>query len=134
MRRRSVLGLAAAATVTAAVVAASPLVAVVLNGSGQGAAAHAGTVSRPRPPGHWVDTWVSMPQLTEPGNMPPAPFTQGNLVLADATLRQTIHTSVGGRFLRLRFSNAFGGAALPLTRVSVALPLDGRAGVSAIQP
>ena len=24
--------------------------------------------------GHWVDTWVSMPQLTEPANLPPAPF------------------------------------------------------------
>lgn len=22
----------------------------------------------------WVDTWVSMPQLTEPANLPPAPF------------------------------------------------------------
>jgi lysophospholipase L1-like esterase len=87
-----------------------------------------------QPAGHWVDTWVSMPQLTEPGNMPPAPFTQPNLVLADSTVRQTIHVSVGGRVLRLRFSNAFGGAALPITRVSVALPAGGQAGVSAIQP
>ena len=23
---------------------------------------------------HWVDTWVSMPQLTEPANLPPPPF------------------------------------------------------------
>jgi hypothetical protein len=23
---------------------------------------------------HWVNTWTSMPQLVEPGNMPPAPF------------------------------------------------------------
>ncbi|GII24007.1 SGNH hydrolase [Planosporangium mesophilum] len=84
--------------------------------------------------GHWVNTWVSMPQLTEPGNMPPAPFTRDNLVLADATLRQTIRTSVGGRQLRLRFSNAFGGTALPITAVSVALPVGGRAGVGAIQP
>jgi lysophospholipase L1-like esterase len=81
-----------------------------------------------------VDTWVSMPQLTEPGNLPPAPFTQENLVLADSTLRQTIHTSVGGQRMRLRVSNAFGGAALPVTAASVALPAGGQAGVSAIQP
>jgi hypothetical protein len=30
---------------------------------------------RPNPPnGHWIDTWASMPQLTEPANLPPAPF------------------------------------------------------------
>ncbi|MCR3751880.1 SGNH/GDSL hydrolase family protein [Lentzea californiensis] len=82
----------------------------------------------------WVSTWTSMPQLTEPHNMPPPPFTQDNLVLADATLRQTVQVSVGGRRMRLRFSNAFGGAVLPITAVTVALPVDGRAGVSAIQP
>lgn len=26
--------------------------------------------------GHWVDTWVSMPQLVEPHNLPPAPFVR----------------------------------------------------------
>ena len=87
-----------------------------------------------RQAGHWVDTWVAMPQLTEPSNMPPAPFTQNNLVLADSTLRTTVRLTVGGRFFRLRISNAFGGAALPITAVSVALPAGGAAGVSAIQP
>lgn len=84
--------------------------------------------------GHWVGSWAAMPQPTEPDNMPPAPFTGENLVLADSTLRQTIRASLGGRRIRLRFSNAFGGAALPITRACVALPRDGRAGVSAIEP
>ena len=84
--------------------------------------------------GHWVDTWVSMPQLTEPGNLPPPPFTGTNVVLADSTVRQTVRISVGGQHLRLRISNAFGGAALPITAVSVALPAGGQAGVSAIEP
>src|SRR3954471_10012684 len=84
-------------------------------------------------PSHWVASWASMPQLTEPANLPPAPFTRDNLVLADATLRQTIHLSVGGSHHRLRLSNAFGGAALPITAASVALPAGGQAGVSAIQ-
>ena len=86
----------------------------------------------PRENHRWVPTWVSMPQLTEPANMPPAPFTQHDRVLADATLRQTVHVSIGGDTMRLRLSNAFGGAALPVTAVSVARPRDGGAGVSAI--
>jgi lysophospholipase L1-like esterase len=84
--------------------------------------------------GQWVNTWTSMPQLTEPGNMPPAPFTQDGLVMADATLRQTVRVTVGGAHLRLRFSNAFGGAPLPITAVSVALPAGGQAGVTAVEP
>ncbi|MDX8142497.1 SGNH/GDSL hydrolase family protein [Lentzea sp. BCCO 10_0061] len=110
MRRRSFLGLAATGA----------LVPTVAQADARGE--------------RWVTTWTSMPQLTEPHNMPPPPFTQENLVLADATLRQTVQVSVGGRRMRLRFSNAFGGAVLPITAVTVALPVDGRAGVSAVQP
>jgi len=82
----------------------------------------------------WMHTWVSMPQLTEPGNLPPAPFTGTSSVLVDTTLRQTVHVTVAGSRLRVRFSNAFGGAALPLTSAAVALPAGGKAGVSAIVP
>lgn len=84
--------------------------------------------------GHWVGVWAAAPQLTEPSNMPPAPFTNGNVVFADSTVRQSIHVTVGGRFIRLRFSNAYGGADLPITSISVARPLAGAAGVSAIEP
>ncbi|WP_250008073.1 SGNH/GDSL hydrolase family protein [Actinoplanes sp. M2I2] len=80
----------------------------------------------------WVHTWTAMPQLTEPGNLPPAPFTGPSSVLVDTTLRQTVHVTAGGSRVRVRFSNAFGGAALPLTAAAIAQPLDGRAGVSAI--
>ncbi|MFI7702652.1 SGNH/GDSL hydrolase family protein [Nonomuraea sp. NPDC049480] len=45
-----------------------------------------------------------------------------------------MRVSAGGQRLRLRFSNAFGGAPLPVTRVTVAFPAGGKAGVSAIQP
>jgi hypothetical protein len=84
--------------------------------------------------GHWVGTWAAAPQLTEPSNMPPAPFTNGNLVFADSTVRMSIHVTAGGRFIRLRFDNAYGGADLPITSVSVARPAGGAAGVSAIVP
>ena len=93
-----------------------------------------GTVRPQETHGRWVSTWTAMPQLTEPANLPPAPFTQANAVLVDSTLRQTIRVSVAGPQLRLRFSNAFGGADLPITAVSLALPAGGQAGVSAIQP
>ncbi|WP_245657908.1 SGNH/GDSL hydrolase family protein [Herbidospora mongoliensis] len=82
----------------------------------------------------WVHTWTAMPQLTEPHNLPPAPFTQDNLVMDDTTLRQTVRVTAGGRQLRLRFSNAFGGAALPITKVAVALPAGGQAGAASIRP
>ncbi|MFB9471931.1 SGNH/GDSL hydrolase family protein [Nonomuraea salmonea] len=87
-----------------------------------------------RPARHWVTTWTAMPQLTEPHNMPPPPYAKEGLSLPDTTLRQTVRVSAGGRRMRLRLSNAFGGAPLPLTRVSVALPRGGAAGGSAILP
>ncbi|MCU7730196.1 SGNH/GDSL hydrolase family protein [Actinoplanes sp. KI2] len=113
MRRRAVLGLGGAA------------VPAALLGPGAPAVAHAR---------RWLHTWVAMPQLTEPGNLPPAPFTGTSSVLVDTTLRQTVHVTVGGSRLRVRYSNAFGGAALPITSAAVALPVDGKAGVSAIVP
>ncbi|MFE5240171.1 MULTISPECIES: SGNH/GDSL hydrolase family protein [unclassified Streptomyces] len=125
IRRPSILSLFAAAVLTAAVV--SPALGA---GDGKGPGSSAAPDERNA---RWVSTWTSMPQLTEPGNMPPAPFTQEGSVLRDATLRQTVYVSAGGEHIRLRFSNAFGGAALPITKVSVALPLEGRAGTSAVE-
>lgn len=92
-----------------------------------------GASGRP-PASRWVATWTSMPQLTEPSNLPPAPYTETDRVLDNASLRQTAHVSAGGPRIRLRFSNAFGGAPLPLTSVSVARPLGGAAGVSSVVP
>jgi lysophospholipase L1-like esterase len=63
---------------------------------------------------HWVGTWSCGPQLTEPRNLPPAP-------LAESTLRQFVHVSLGGKRLRARFSNAFGTNSVILSSVHVAL-------------
>jgi lysophospholipase L1-like esterase len=67
--------------------------------------------------GHWVTTWGCAPQLTEPGNLPPTP-------LANSTLRQFIRTSVGGKLIRVRFSNAYGTAAVTINASRVALSSD----------
>jgi len=90
--------------------------------------------AEPEASAHWVPTWVAMPQLTEPGNLPPPPFTSEAGVFIDSTLRQTVHVSVGGKRARVRFSNAFGDTALTLTAAALALPAGGAAGVSAIRP
>jgi lysophospholipase L1-like esterase len=71
--------------------------------------------------GCWVGTWAASPQLTEPANMPPEPG------LADATLRQVVHVSLGGARLRVRFSNAFGTKPLPILSAHVAESAGGGA-------
>ena len=123
--RRAVLGLGGAAAVGATVPGSAVPGSAVAGNAVPARAAH--------PALGWVHTWTAMPQLTEPSNLPPAPFTQPGLVLADATLRQTIRLTIGGSRLRLRFSNAFGGADLPISGVEVARPQGGLAGVSAIE-
>jgi lysophospholipase L1-like esterase len=64
--------------------------------------------------GHWVGTWACGPQLTEPGNLPPAP-------LADSTLRQFVHVTIGGQHLRVRFSNAYGTNVVVIQSAHIAL-------------
>jgi lysophospholipase L1-like esterase len=78
--------------------------------------------------GRWVTTWGCAPQLTEPGNLPPAP-------LAHRTLRQFVHTTIGGKFIRVRFSNAYGTNSVNLTAARVALAAGaGSAGNGDIHP
>jgi lysophospholipase L1-like esterase len=72
----------------------------------------------------WVGTWAAAPQRTEPANLPPAPG------LADATLRQVVHVSLGGTRLRVRFSNAFGTKPLTILSAQVARPA-GKAAIRA---
>src|SRR5882757_7265292 len=64
--------------------------------------------------GHWVTTWGTAPQLTEPGNLPPAP-------LDNSTLRQFIRTSIGGKHIRVRFSNNYGTDPVMINAAHVAL-------------
>lgn len=78
--------------------------------------------------GHWVTTWGCGPQLTEPGNLPPTP-------LANSTLRQFVHTTIGGSHLRVRFSNAYGTSPVTINSAHVALAAGaGSAGGGEINP
>jgi lysophospholipase L1-like esterase len=64
--------------------------------------------------GHWVTTWGCGPQLTEPANLPPAP-------LANSTLRQFVHVTIGGNHLRVRLSNAYGTNSVTINSAHAAL-------------
>jgi lysophospholipase L1-like esterase len=67
---------------------------------------------------HWVVTWGSSPapQLADSEQMRAA-----HLLFENQTLREIIHTSVGGDSLRIRLSNAYGTKTLDLASVHVAV-------------
>jgi lysophospholipase L1-like esterase len=73
--------------------------------------------SKPVPPS-WVGSWAASQQIPEPNNaLDPDD-------LRDATLRQIIHLSVGGKTLRVHLSNAFGTMPLHVTSVHIAHPVS----------
>jgi lysophospholipase L1-like esterase len=72
----------------------------------------------------WVGTWASAPQPVASAELSPSPG------LTDTTLRQIVHVSLGGKQIRVRFSNAFGTTPLELASAHVALT----AGGSTIRP
>jgi len=69
-------------------------------------------------PEHWVASWGAAQQTPEEGNLLPQAAMQ------DATLRQVVRLSVGGRRLRVRFSNAFGTQALVIDAAHIARSAD----------
>ena len=79
-------------------------------GGAGGAAPIAGSGSE-----DWVGTWATAQQLTETANNPPSPG------LADNTLRQIVRVSIGGKRLRLRFSNEHGSSPITLKKVHCAV-------------
>ncbi|HVO34844.1 MAG TPA: SGNH/GDSL hydrolase family protein [Gemmatimonadales bacterium] len=72
------------------------------------------------PAPHWLGTWMSSQQLVEPRNMPPAP-------LANSTLRQVIHVSLGGPRIRLALSNLFGNGPVAIGAARIARSAGGSA-------
>jgi lysophospholipase L1-like esterase len=66
----------------------------------------------------WVGSWASSQQIPEPRNALPSQ------ALRDATLRQIVHLTMGGKRLRVRLSNAFGTRPLTILAVHVARPVS----------
>ncbi|SFC91348.1 Lysophospholipase L1 [Zunongwangia mangrovi] len=63
----------------------------------------------------WVGSWSTAPQLVEPRNVPPSPGLTGN------TLRQIISPSLGGKSIRLKFSNEFSDRPVEMKAVEIAI-------------
>lgn len=65
---------------------------------------------------HWVGTWTASPLLPAATGLSSTGFT-------NQTVRQILHTSVGGNRVRLRLSNTFGTGPLKIDEVALALPV-----------
>ncbi|MFI9149914.1 GDSL-type esterase/lipase family protein [Streptomyces sp. NPDC053367] len=117
-RRRQ--GHALLAAITALVVVLSAALYVTV-------AAHDGTARRtlaagrphgagPGSAGRWVGTWSASPAAAEPGT--------GARGTAGRSLRNVVHTSVGGTSARVTLSNLLGSRPLRLTHASIALAAE----------
>ncbi|MFI8216072.1 SGNH/GDSL hydrolase family protein [Streptomyces sp. NPDC085932] len=67
----------------------------------------------PASTGTWVSTWSTSPAAGEPGTE-----TTG---MADRSVRNVVHTSVGGTSARVTLSNLYGRSPLSITGASIAL-------------
>ena len=79
------------------------------------------TAKKVPPPEKWIFTWACAPQLCEPKNLPPSPGFD------DCNLRQFVRVSIGGKALRVRFTNEFGDGPLTILGARVALGAEGSA-------
>ena len=68
----------------------------------------------------WLGTWESAPVWADP-----------SAVFTDVTLREVVHTSVGGDRVRVRLSNTFGTQPLTIAHASIALRSSGASAVGA---
>lgn len=73
-------------------------------------------VAQDRP--NWVAGWATSQMIPTGENVAPAAD------LTDATLRQIVRVSIGGKRLRVRLSNAYGTAPLVVDAASIALSAD----------
>src|ERR1700685_2657043 len=74
--------------------------------------------------GHWVATWAASqsPQLDDEAKM-----RVEKLEFQSQTLREIVHTSVGGDTVRVRLSNAYGKTAVEIGDAHIALRAQGPA-------
>ncbi len=80
---------------------------------------------------HWVVTWAAAPQAARavgqppaPANTPPAPPAPGAQFrngFNNQTVRMIVHTSIGGRRVRIQLSNAHGATPLAVGAAHIAI-------------
>jgi hypothetical protein len=86
-------------------------VAVIAGGAPASGTTSAGTT-------RWVGTWES-------AQVQPAATGLSATRFTDQTVRDIVHTSVGGREIRIRISNVFGSAPLVVSDVHIAISVSG---------
>ncbi|MFG2134124.1 SGNH/GDSL hydrolase family protein [Streptomyces sp. NPDC048751] len=112
-------GYALLSAIVAAIVAISAAIYVGVaadNGTGEDTLAAPRTIhnsAAPASTGVWVGTWAASPVGAEPG-------TEVN-GLAGRSVRNVVHTSVGGTSARITLSNLYGTQPLTITHASVAV-------------
>ena len=72
----------------------------------------------PADPAHWVVTWGTSPAPQLPDE---AELRAAKLLFDNQTLREIVHTSIGGDTVRVRLSNAYGKQAVQIGATHVAL-------------
>lgn len=82
----------------------------------------AGPLLSAPPPRHWVATWAAS---ASPQPATEAERTAAHLDLQNQTIREIVHTSIGGSTIRLRLSNQFGPQPVDIGAVHVATCADG---------
>ncbi|KUF17176.1 MULTISPECIES: SGNH/GDSL hydrolase family protein [Streptomyces] len=113
-------GYALLAALLAVIVVVSAAIYVGVNGTGdddrdQLSAGPGGprNSAAPASAGTWVGTWSASPAGAEPGT--------GERGMAGRSVRNVVHTSVGGERARVTLSNLFGTQPLTITHASVAV-------------
>ncbi len=71
---------------------------------------------------HWVGTWAASPAPQLPGA---AEMYSSRLIFENQTLREIVHTSIGGDTVRVHLSNAYGGRMADVGSVHIALHAHG---------
>ncbi|WP_311765336.1 SGNH/GDSL hydrolase family protein [Streptomyces zingiberis] len=82
------------------------------HGNGNGNGNGGNNSAAPAATGRWVGTWSAAPAAAEPNSL------HGH---AGKSIRNVVHTSVGGTGVRVRLSNLYGTRPLSITAASVAL-------------
>ncbi|GAB3981414.1 SGNH/GDSL hydrolase family protein [Actinoallomurus acanthiterrae] len=113
--RTTLRAVAVAALAVAAGVPGTAADAVQTSGAVAGAAGAPWVPGGAAPRAGWVGSWAASP-------MPSSGDALSTKGFDGQTVREVVHTSVGGGLLRLRLTNTFGRTPLTVGRVTVALP------------
>ncbi len=63
---------------------------------------------------HWAASWAASPMQPIPSEVPP------DSVFENTTIREIVHLSTGGHYVRVRLSNLFGAGPMHVTSVHIA--------------